>query len=125
MPKKLRTLNKTRKQPKIKTTRLRHKPKKKTIEIVSRRSQGRSFIRSAEVTALDKKASSGGMVSSSWIQEIYWLAERNWAHMVLQNGYSYNVYIPFMVYEQWFYAHSKGTFFNYIIKDKYDVVRTA
>ena len=75
------------------------------------------------VPRLEKKEGTGGMVASSWIASIQWMG--NWAYMVLLNGYSYNVYIPFRMFEEWYYAHSKGTYFNYAIKDKYKVVRAA
>jgi len=39
--------------------------------------------------------------------------------MVLKNGYIYHFKIPFRIWEGWYYAHSKGTYFNYVIKDKY------
>ena len=123
--KKVNTLKKFPTQPKLKVSKIRKKVKTREVEIISRKAQGRKWKMTATVPRLEKKVSAGGAVASMWIAEIYWVAERGWAHMVLLNGYGYNVYIPFSVFEAWYYATSKGTFFNYMIKDKYRVVRTA
>lgn len=96
------------------------KPKTRRIDIVSRRGQPQI---TAVVKQIKKREGLGGPVSSSWISEIWWYDK--WASMVLLNGYSYNVYIPFEIFEEWYYAHSKGTYFNGNIKDKYKVVRAA
>ena len=87
------------------------------IDIVSRRGQPQV---SADVRRLKEQAM-GGPVSSSWIAALYW--KGSWAVMELINGYSYNIVIPFEIFEQWYYAHSKGTFFNGNVKDKYKIVR--
>lgn len=96
------------------------KPKKKIIEIVSRKGQPQVF---AEVKRL-KKAQVGGPVASSWISDIIWDNNRNIALMRLLDGKFYDVFIKFELFEEWFFAHSKGTFFNSRIKDKHKVVRT-
>lgn len=45
--------------------------------------------------------------------------------MVTLAGYGYEIYIPFDVWEEWYYAMSKGTFFNVKIKDKYPIARVS
>lgn len=97
--------------------------KKREIEIISRRTQPQ-WKRKVVVERLKKKEGAGGIVSSSWIWSLEWTG-RGWVIMTLLNGYTYNVYIPFKIWEGWYYAHSKGTYFNYIIKSKYKVVRSA
>lgn len=87
-------------------------------------STGKSlYARVATVPKLEIAAGVGGMISSSWISSLEW--QGKWVLMTLLNGYSYNVYINKRLFEQWFYAHSKGTFFNYMIKGKFKVVRAA
>lgn len=109
----------TRRELVYKKRALTRKAKTRRIEIVSRRGQ-------PQITAVVqqlKEQIMGGVVSSSWIAGLYWKGK--WVLMELINGYSYNVYIPFRVFEEWYYAHSKGTFFNGNIKDKFKVVRSA
>lgn len=96
--------------------------RKREIEIISRRTQPQ-WKMTVSVARLKKKEGMGGIVSSSWIASLEW--KGNWVLMTLINGYWYNVYIPFRIYEAWYYAHSKGTFFNYNIKGKFKVVRSA
>ena len=74
-----------------------------------------------EVRAL-KKREMGGPVSSSWIAMIEW-NPNGYAYFETLQGFRYNVFIPFDMFEEWFYAHSKGTYFNYMIKDKFKVER--
>lgn len=107
----------TRRQIVYRKRLITRKPKTRKIEIVSRRGQPR--VR-AEVKRI-KKAEIGGYVSSSWIAIIEWRDDH--AYMMTLDDYEYNIYIPFDVFEAWYYAHSKGTFFNSTIKDKYPVVR--
>ena len=99
---------------------LSRKAKTKKIAIVSRRGQPQVV---SEVKRLVKQDIEGP-VSSSWIANLAWDDNRNIALMLLINGYFYDVYIPFKIFEEWYYAHSKGTYFNGNIKGKYNVVRT-
>lgn len=92
--------------------------KTREIKIVSRKGQPQI---TAEVRKLKPQAGIGGPVSSSWIAALFWPGQ--WARMELIKGGAYHVYCPFEVFERWYYAHSKGTFFNYEIKDKYQVVQ--
>lgn len=87
------------------------------IDIVSRK--GQPQIRT-EIPVYTEQAM-GGPVSSSWIAALYW---KGFAVMELLNDYNYKVYIPWRMFIEWYYAHSKGTFFNSNIKDKFKVVRS-
>ena len=109
----------TRRELVYKKRALTRRAKTRRIEIVSRRGQPQII---ATVQQL-KEQIMGGVVSSSWISALYWKGK--WVLMELINGYSYNVYIPWKMFEEWYYAHSKGTFFNGNIKDKFKVVRSA
>ena len=109
----------TRRELVYKKRALTRRAKTRRIEIVSRRGQPQII---ATVQQL-KEQIMGGVVSSSWISALYWKGK--WVLMELINGYSYNVYIPWKMFEEWYYAHSKGTFFNSMIKDKFKVVRSA
>lgn len=119
------TMARPRNPATVKRTKFRGKVKMKEFDIMARKAQGPKWRMRITAPQLDVKVEQGGPVASSWIGEIYWVASRKWAHMILMNGYRYNVYIPFGVFEQWYYSPSKGTFFNYAIKDKYTVVRSA
>lgn len=99
---------------------LTRKAKTRRIAIVSRVGQPQVV---AEVPRLVRQDIEGP-VSSSWISNLAWDNTRKIALMLLINGYFYDVFIPFNVFEEWFAAHSKGTFFNQRIRKKYDVVRT-
>ena len=96
--------------------------KTKKIEIVSRKGQPQVV---AEVRRIKSSRISqvGGSISSSWIAYLNWLGN-NKAIMKTKEGYNYEIAIPFEVFERWFYANSKGTFFNYEVKDKYPIRRT-
>ena len=94
---------------------LSRKAKTREIKIVSRKGQPQI---TAEVKRLVKEDISGP-VSSSWISNIAWDKKRKIALMRLINGYFYDVPIPFKLFEEWYYAHSKGTFFNRNIKKQY------
>lgn len=110
--------------PQYKRKLLTRKIKTKEIAIVTRKEQPvpAKFIY-AEAKALSSKYVQGGMVSSSWISEVEWLPKKKAAFMSTINGWEYLFYIPFTIFEQWYYAHSKGTYFNYYVKDKYRYTR--
>lgn len=87
-------------------------PKRRKIEIVARRGQ-------PQVTALVpriRKEDVGGSVASSWISALAWDETRGITLMSLLDGKLYDVPIPFKMFERWFYALSKGTFFNRVIR---------
>lgn len=106
--------------PAYKKRLISRREKTKEIAIITRKEQPQhtKFIY-VEAKALSPKYIQGGMVSSSWIEEVQWIPEQKAAYMSTQTGYEYYFYIPFAIFEQWYYAHSKGTYFNYYIKDKY------
>ena len=106
-----RTAHRVQVQPNVKRTRIRKKEVKKEITIISRRSQPKWQV-TAEVAALDKGISFEGNVSSSWISALSWDAERQVALMYLLDGKLYVAKIPFSLFEGWYYAHSKGTYWH-------------
>lgn len=99
---------------------LTRKAKTRKIKIVSRK--GQPEIR-AEIRRFKKQSFELGAVASSWIADIGYVAEQNIATMVLKDGKIYHFQIPFKLFEEWFHAHSKGTFFNQKIRDKYSWTR--
>lgn len=106
----------SRKKRKIITaerTRQGFKKRKRELEIIARTGQPQV---KAKVARLEKKVAIGGGVASSWISALQWDPTRGIVLMALINGYLYDVPIPFKMFEQWYYALSKGTFFNRIIK---------
>ena len=145
-----RTSAKKRGEPRAKRSKIRHKEKKKKIAIVTRKEQpmpksgimatARSekgmpiFMQVMEVTALEKADISLQRVSSSWIKEIGYhrkdkIGVMTTLPMKRKNGTTYasrgyNILrFPWSRFEQFYYAHSKGTFFNYFIKGKYKIER--
>lgn len=104
---------------------LSRKAKTRRIAIVSRRGQPQVVAAVPRLVRQDIE----GPVASTWIANLAWDNKRNVALMLLINGYFYDVFIPFKLFEEWFHAHSKGTFFNQKIKKTkdrtgYKVVRT-
>jgi len=104
--------------PAIKKTRLRKKEVKKDITIISRRTQPKWQV-TKEVAALDKGISFEGNVSSSWISALSWDADKGEALMYLLDGKLYVAKIPFSLFEGWYYAHSKGTYWHEMGLNKY------
>lgn len=98
---------------------LSRKPKTRTITAVARRGQPQVQITVPQF----KEQTLYGQVASSFISELVWEKRKGYAHMGLLNGYLYNVFIPFRLYQEWYWSLSKGTFFNTRIKGKYRVVR--
>jgi len=90
---------------------------KRKIEIISRRGQPQATQMIEDIK--------GGPVASSWISKITWDDAGNFAVMSLISGYIYAIYIPMSIYQEWFWAHSKGTFFNTKIKKQYKVKRLS
>ena len=119
---------------------LSRKAKKQDMMIITRRDQpqylrGKTesyrtkqgevvFYQVTEMEALKKQDIPLTSVSSSWIAALAYNKGLKEGIMHLGNGYVYAIEdLPFKVFEQWYNAHSKGTFFNHMIKDKYKVVR--
>lgn len=99
---------------------LSRKVKRRKIAIVSRKGQPQI---TTIIPAFKKQSFELQSVSSSWISDIGYIKEQNIATMVLIDGKIYHFQIPFKLFEQWFHAHSKGTFFNSMIKDKFPYSR--
>lgn len=101
---------------------LTRRVKKEEVLIVSRRAQP-AFLTKMKVKALARQDIPLQVVSSSWIREIGYHKKEEFAVMITKKGYGYYIYCPFKTFMNWYYAHSKGTFFNYSIKGKYKIVR--
>ena len=99
---------------------LSRKAKTRRVEVVSRRGQPKVSFEFKRLIKQDITTP----VASSWISNLAWDNTRKIALMLLINGYFYDVFMPFKLFEEWLIAHSKGTFFNQKVKGKYDVVRT-
>lgn len=89
---------------------------KRKIEIIARRGQPTGIQEIPDIP--------GGVVASSWINRITW-DDGNFAVMTTIIGYIYALYIPFRLYQEWYWALSKGTFFNKRIKNQYKVKRLS
>lgn len=113
--------NATRRQIVYRKRLLSRRHKTRTIPIISRK--GQPQVSKAEIAAMKKQSFELKAVASSWIADIGYIKEQNLATMVLINGYIYHFQIPFKLFEEWLHAHSKGTFFNRMIKDKYPYTR--
>lgn len=98
---------------------LSRKAKTRKITIVSRKGQPQVTVKVKRLVKEDIE----GPVASSWIANLAWDKKFKKALMLLINGYFYEVHIPFKMFEEWFHAHSKGTYFNGNIKGKYTVIR--
>lgn len=121
-----RPKNKGKPKPPImrqKLTRFRKRVKTHRVEIVSRKAQPKWKI-TAIVPKMEKVDIPMLPVSSSWIQSLSYHRKGRFAVMSLLNGYEYQIFgMSWEKFESWYYAHSKGTFFNYRVKDKYRIVR--
>ena len=116
--------NLSQRQIRYKKRAITRKVKRHKVKVVTRKGQPIQDLE-IEVPKL-KKQDIGGRVASSWIANIIWHEKRNHAVMsLIKNHRVYDVFIPFKVFEQWYWAHSKGTFFNGNIKGKYRVERVA
>lgn len=92
--------------------------KQREILIVSRKGQPQIF---AEVEALEKRNYPPTSVSSSWISTIGYFYNEKMGTFTTKTGRQYKIYnFPFEEFEKWYYAHSKGTYFNEFIKDQYE-----
>lgn len=121
-PKRIQTP--TGKDIKLKRTLFRRKIKEKEIEIVTRKEQPLpAHLKQMKVSALARQDIPLQRVSSSWIKELGYHKKEGFAVMTTLQGYGYYIYMPFGVFEAWYYAHSKGTYFNYQVKGKYTITR--
>ena len=105
------------------TPKKRVAPKKirlRTIQLISRVGQPRPFY---AVEPLERKSYLRS-VSSTWLATIGFLyngSNIGTGTFTTQSGRQYKIYnFPFKVFEEWYYASSKGTYFNEFIRDQYD-----
>ena len=99
--------------------------KKKEIDIVSRRGQPQV---AAAVPILKKQDVPETPVSSSWISHLAYNKKDNIAKMGTYDKRTgitrdYEVKLPMSVFAGWYYAHSKGTYFNENIRGKFPLRR--
>ena len=90
----------------------------KNIDIVSREGQPQVRYR---VPMLKQQNIPSRPVSSSWIADLGY--EDGVAEMGTQSGRDYDIELPIEVFNEWFHAHSKGTFYNRVIKGRFPTVR--
>jgi len=119
---------------------LSRKSKRHIVTIVTRKEQpsalygkaetvrlgGQVYImQAAEVEALKTQDVALSRVSSSWIAALGYIKKRKVVTMNLIDGHIYHIIgVPFKVFEEWYNAHSKGTFWHVKnIRDKYKVVK--
>lgn len=111
----------------IQRARLKRKVKRvitKRREIIQRAAQPKGAVMMARVPDIKPTDFPMRPVSSSWIAELGYYLSSKTAMMVTLRGYGYEIYgISFDMFVNWFYAMSKGTFFNYRIRDKYTIAR--
>jgi hypothetical protein len=93
------------------------KRRTRRIDIISRKGQPQVTARVKRLRKDFEPAS--GRVSSSWIAALQWDPKRGIVLMALKDGKMYDVPIPFKLFEEWYWAHSKGTFFNMKIRSRY------
>lgn len=96
--------------------------KPREIEIVSRRGQPQVRI---IIERLEKTNYIAISISSSWLATYsYYYKERIGVFTTL-TGRQYKILaFDFETWEEWYYSHSKGTFFNQRIRDKYTITGT-
>lgn len=99
----------------------RIKPTRK-IDIISRKEQPIPVLRT-KVGKLKFKDYELRPVSSSFITHIGYTIRGGLLRIVMNGrGYMY-LDVPFKLFEEFYYAHSKGTFYNLKIKGQYSQVR--
>lgn len=98
--------------------------KKVTIRIITRKEQPMPVhLQTMQVTALARQDVPLQRVSSSWIRELGYHRKEKFAVMTTKQGYGYYIRCPWKVFMEWFFAHSKGTYFNRLVKGKYKITR--
>ena len=119
--KKVPGMIKLRKKKRLITRRV----KKREIQIVTRKEQPMPLqLRRMKVEALARQGIPLQRVSSSWIKEIGYHAREKLGVMTTLTGYGYLISgMSMRVFTEWYYAHSKGTFFNLNVKGKYKITR--
>lgn len=128
--KKPRRANRVKEPLRYKKRLVSRKTKQREITIVTRKEQPMPVqLQTMKVSALARQDIPLQRVSSSWIKEIGYHAKDHVGVMTTlpKPNYPSRGYLihnlPMRVMEGFYYAHSKGTFYNYFIKGKYNVTR--
>jgi hypothetical protein len=112
-------------KPRKAKTPARRTTKPKSITIISRKEQQQPVIR-VTTSGPPKKSYPLRHVSSSWIGQLGYSPDFDEITMVTfdkkgnRRGYAIKD-VPFSVWEGWYMAHSKGTYFNKVIKGNYKI----
>ena len=92
------------------------------ILIVSRKGQPQIFT---QIEPLERKSYAPISVSSSWLATIGYIYPDKIGTFTTKTGRQYLIQaFDFETFEEWTYAHSKGTFWNDFIRDQYTIVGT-
>ena len=98
------------------------KPRRRTITIVSRVGQPQI---TTKIEPLERKSYPPTSVSSTWLSTIGYFFNAKIGTFTTKTGRQYKIIdFDFETFEEWYYAHSKGTFFNQRIRDKYTIKGT-
>lgn len=99
--------------------------KKRVIQIITRKEQPMPVrMKRMKVEALARQDIPLQRVSSTWIRELGYHAHDKIAVMVTRQGYGYLIHdFSQRAMTEWYYAMSKGTFFNISVKGKYTIER--
>ena len=106
---------------KYKKKAITRKPKTVEIDIISREGQPEVTY---PVKVLKNQDVPERPVSSSWVGSLAFDKEESVATMKTHSGNNYDIKMPMSVFAGWYYAHSKGTYFNKNIRGKYPVRRS-
>jgi len=97
-------------------------PGPREILIVSRKGQPQRF---ATVDALERRDYPPQSISSSWLSTIGYFFKDRIGVFTTKTGRQYKILnFDFESFEEWYYAHSKGTYFNEFIKEQYTIQGT-
>ena len=94
-------------------------PGPREILIVSRKGQPQIF---AEVQPLERRNYPPESISSSWLSTYGYFYNEKVGTFTTKSGRQYKIFnFDFETWEGWYYAHSKGTYFNEFIKEQYTI----
>ena len=88
-------------------------------EVISRVSEGIRSRIVVDLPTLDVAVPSSGNVASSWIAYLEWNPTNRTVTMGLLSGWNYVYRMPFSLYQGWYYANSKGTFWHTHLRVRY------
>ena len=105
--------------PTVKPRRVETAAQRREILIVSRKGQPQIFT---QIEPLEKKNYPPESISSSWLSTYGYFYIEKIGTFTTKTGRQYKIFdFDFDTWEQWYYAHSKGTFFNEFIKEQYTI----